>query len=175
MVSIVHQDQTCGVLGRTIFSNLHLVRDVLDFIDKTNEPAILIALDKKKAFDHVDHKFMLCVLCNFGFGPSFCHWVETFYAHAFSRILVNRALSSPVYLHRGVRQGAPYLLFSMFSFQRSCQLKSVNVRKLMASCSLEPGAFNFKFHNMKMMPLRSFLFCICLKLCIILNWAQELN
>ena len=28
MASIVHQDQTCGVLGCTIFSNLHLVCDV---------------------------------------------------------------------------------------------------------------------------------------------------
>ena len=35
MSSIVHQDQSCGVLGHTVFSNLHLVRDVLDFIDKT--------------------------------------------------------------------------------------------------------------------------------------------
>ena len=58
MSSIVHQDQTCGVLGRTIFSNLHLVRDVLDFIDKTNEPAILVTLDQEKAFDHVDHDFL---------------------------------------------------------------------------------------------------------------------
>ena len=58
MSSIVRQDQTCGVLGHTIFSNLHLVRDVLDFIDKTNEPAILVTLDQEKAFDRVDHEFM---------------------------------------------------------------------------------------------------------------------
>ena len=95
MSSIVHQDQTCGVLGRTIFSNLQLVRDVLDFIDKTDEPAILVTLDQEKAFDRVDHEFMLRVSCKFGFGPSFCHWVGIFYAHAFSRILINGALSFP--------------------------------------------------------------------------------
>ena len=39
MSSIVHQDQACGVLGCSIqFSNLHLFRDTLDFIDKANEP-----------------------------------------------------------------------------------------------------------------------------------------
>ena len=42
MDSIVHEDQTCGVVGRTIFSNLHLVRDALDMIARmTDEPAIL--------------------------------------------------------------------------------------------------------------------------------------
>ena len=50
---------------------------------------------------------MLRVLHKFGFGPSFCYWVEIFYVHAFSHILINGALSSPVYLRRGVRQGCP--------------------------------------------------------------------
>ena len=126
MASIVHQDQSCGVLGRTIFSNLHLVRDVLDFIDKTNEPAILVTLDQEKAFDRVDHDFMLRVLRKFGFGPSFCHWVEIFYTHAFSRILVNGALSSPVYLRRGVRQGCPLspLLYVLVSEVLSTQVRA---------------------------------------------------
>ena len=107
MSSIVHQDQTCGVVGCTIFSNLHLVRDALDMIDKTNEPAILVSLDQEKAFDRVDHEFMLRVLRKFGFGPSFCHWVEIFYAKAFSRIFIHGQLSRPVFLQRGVTQGCP--------------------------------------------------------------------
>lgn len=85
MSSIVHQDQTCGVVGRSIFSNLHLFRNVLDIIDKTDEPGILVSLDQEKALDRVDHDFMLRVLRKFGFGP-FCRWVELFYSRAFSRI-----------------------------------------------------------------------------------------
>ena len=45
MQSIVHKDQTCGVVGRSIFSNLQLIRDMLDMIDKTNETGILVTLD----------------------------------------------------------------------------------------------------------------------------------
>ena len=125
MASIVHQDQTCGVLGRSIFSNLHLVRDVLDFIDKTNEPAVLVTLDQEKAFDRVDHEFMLRVLQKFGFGPSFCQWVGIFYGRAFSRILINGSLSSPVYLYRGVRQGCPLspLLYVLVSEVLSTQIR----------------------------------------------------
>ena len=125
MASIVHPDQTCGVLGRSIFSNLHLVRDVLDYIDKTNEPAILVTLDQEKAFDRVDHEFMLRVLKKFGFGPSFCQWVGIFYSRAFSRILINGSLSSSVYLYRGVRQGCPLspLLYVLVSEVLSTQVR----------------------------------------------------
>ena len=95
MSLIVHQDQMCGMVGCTIFANLHLVCDAL------------VSLDQEKAFDRVDHRFMLRVLRKFSFGPSFCHWVETSYANAFSHIFVNRHLSCPVFLQRGVRQGCP--------------------------------------------------------------------
>lgn len=36
MASVVHQGQTCGVVGRSIFSNLQLIKDTLDMIDRTN-------------------------------------------------------------------------------------------------------------------------------------------
>lgn len=78
IASIVHQDQTCGVPGRTIFSNLQLGRDVLDMIDKTYEAGILVTLDQEKAFDRVDHDFLLRTLSKFGFGPVFCQWILLF-------------------------------------------------------------------------------------------------
>ena len=37
MPSIVHSDQTCSVINRSIFSNLHLIHDTLDMINKTDE------------------------------------------------------------------------------------------------------------------------------------------
>ena len=117
----MHQDQTSGVVGRSIFSNLYLVQDAFDFIDKTNEPAILLTLDQEKAFDRVDHEFMLRVLRKFGFGPSFCCRVEMFYVQGFSRILVNGALTSPVYLHRGVRQGCPVSPLVLSTQIRNCK------------------------------------------------------
>lgn len=74
---IVDPDQTCSVPGRSISSNLILLRDALDYIDKTNEPGILISLDQEKAFDRVDCAFLMNLLKHFGFGPSFCNWIST--------------------------------------------------------------------------------------------------
>ena len=125
MSSIVHRDQTCGVVGRSIFSNLQLVRDTLDMIDKTDEPGILVTLDQEKAFDRVDHEFLMRTLAKFGFGPSFCRWVSIFYNDVFSRIICNGVPSVPAFLGRGVRQGCPLspLLYVLVSEVLSTQIR----------------------------------------------------
>ena len=115
MPSIVRSDQTCSVVGRSIFSNLHLVLDTLDMINKTDETGILVTLDQMKAFDRVDHEFLMRVLTKFGFGPSFCRWVSIFYSNVFSRIICNGKLSTPVFLERGLRQGCPLSPFSVLT------------------------------------------------------------
>ena len=59
---IIDPDQPCSVPGRKITSNLHILRDVLDYIDRTNETGILISLDQEKAFDRVNRTFLLNLL-----------------------------------------------------------------------------------------------------------------
>ena len=34
-------------------------------------------MDIKKAFDLLDHSFLLAILKKFGFGTSFINWIET--------------------------------------------------------------------------------------------------
>ena len=102
--SIVDSDQTCSVPGRSISSNLFLLRDMLDYIERTNEPGILISLDQEKAFDQLNISFLMNLLRHFRFGPSFCNWISL-YNGAYMRILVNNFLSGSVLLQRGVRQG----------------------------------------------------------------------
>jgi len=91
---IVYANQTCGVPGRTIFSNLALVRDNLDYIDLTNETVISVSVDQELAFDRVDHNFLPRVLRKHGFGSAFCSWISLFH-NSFSAI---RALYLMVFL-----------------------------------------------------------------------------
>ena len=98
-------DQTCSVPGRSIFSNLSLLRDTLAFIERTKESCILLSLDQEKAFDRVDHSFLLNLIDHFGFGPWFQTCIATLYKGGYMQILVNDFLSNPVPLMRGVRQG----------------------------------------------------------------------
>ena len=103
--TIVTPDQTCSVPGRSISSNLVMLRDMLDYIDRTDEPGILISLDQEKAFDRVDRSFLMNLLRHLGFVPSFCKWISTLYRGANMQLMVNGWLSRKIDLQRGVRQG----------------------------------------------------------------------
>ena len=107
---IIDRDQNCSVPGRKIASNLHIPRDVQDHIDRTNETGILISLDQEKAFDRVNRTFLLNLLSRFGFGPSFCFWINTLYNGANMRIIVNEWLSDTIQLSRRVRRRFPVSL-----------------------------------------------------------------
>ena len=124
--SVVDPDQTCSVPGRSISSNVVLLRDVLDFIERTDETAILISLDQEKAFDRVDRSFLTDLLCHLGFGPNFLRWVHTFYEGAYMRILLNGWLTEKIPLRRGVRQGDPLspLLYVLCIEALACQIRS---------------------------------------------------
>ena len=56
---IIHPDRTCSIPGRSIFSKVTLLRDTLDYIERTNETAIPVSLDQEKAFDKVNRSFFI--------------------------------------------------------------------------------------------------------------------
>ena len=91
--SMIQEDQTCSIQGRTIFDNLALLRDTLDYVNITDETRILLSLDQEKAFDHVDRTFLSNVLTRFVFGPLFRPWISTLYCNATMTILVNGFLT----------------------------------------------------------------------------------
>ena len=103
--SIVDPDQTCSIPGRSMSSNLVLLRDTLASLERKGETGILLSLDQQKAFDRVDRTFLLHLLQHFGFGPWFRSCISTLYNGAFMQVLVNDYLSNPISLERGVRQG----------------------------------------------------------------------
>ena len=107
MASIVHPDQTCSVLGRSIASNVTMLCDVLDYINRTNESGILVSLDQEKAFDRVNHSFLFKLLSHLGFGSCFIKWVSTLYKGANVKIILNGYLTEQIEINRGVRQGDP--------------------------------------------------------------------
>lgn len=52
-------------------------------IDKTDQSGILVTLDEEKAFERVDHTFLMKVLIKFAFGPSFHPCIFVFYSKVF--------------------------------------------------------------------------------------------
>ncbi|CAM2105850.1 unnamed protein product [Caretta caretta] len=105
MADVVHPDQTYTVPGRSIFDNLFLVRDLLELGRRDGLSFALLSLDQEKAFDRVDHGYLLSTLQAFGFGPQFVSFLRVLYASAECLVRLNWTLTEPVSFGRGVRQG----------------------------------------------------------------------
>ncbi|CAM2118464.1 unnamed protein product [Caretta caretta] len=107
MADVVHPDQTYTVPGRSIFYNLFLVRDLLELGRRDGLSFALLSLDQEKAFDRVDHGYLLSTLQAFGFGAQFVSFLRVLYASAECLVRLNWTLTEPVSFGRGVRQGCP--------------------------------------------------------------------
>ncbi|CAM2116515.1 unnamed protein product [Caretta caretta] len=71
LADVIHPDQTYTIPGRSIFDNLFLVRDLLELGCRDGLSFPLLSLDQEKAFDRLDHRYLLSTLQAFGFGPQF--------------------------------------------------------------------------------------------------------
>ena len=105
--SVIGEDQTCGIVGRQMVWNLHLVRDAISWARDRGLPLMLVGLDQEKAFDRVSHEFLFRVLGRLGFGPNFLKWVGILYKGVGSRVNLNGYLSALILQEGGVRQGCP--------------------------------------------------------------------
>ena len=63
---------------RSIQDNLHLVHEVLEGLEDSMK-AVLINLEQSKAFDRVNHWFLVTVLETAEFQPDFHKWISLLY------------------------------------------------------------------------------------------------
>ena len=105
--TIIHRDQSYCVPDRSIMDNIFLMRDLLDLCKLYNIDVGVISLDQEKAFDRVDHGFLFSTLRAFGFGEGFVSLLGLMYKEASCLLKVGGALSCPVQVQRGIRQGCP--------------------------------------------------------------------
>ena len=68
---------------------------------------MLISLDQSKAFDRVDHRFLVSVLETAGFKPEFHRWMSMMYHNPQAVVQVNGRCAGVIAIERSVRQGWP--------------------------------------------------------------------
>ena len=107
LASIINYDQTAYVRGRYIGESIRLVSDILEFTEENSIGGILFSADFEKAFDSIEHPFLLAVLKSFGLGPQFIHWGRTIFKNAESCMMNNGHSRGYFPLERGTRQGDP--------------------------------------------------------------------
>ena len=106
LATIIHHSQT-AVDRRRIDYTAHLLRDLIDLINKDDTEGALIFLDQEKAFDRVEHDFLFKTMSAFGIGDGFIGWLKAIYANASTTVKVNGFFTKSISLKRGLRQGCP--------------------------------------------------------------------
>ena len=112
--------------GRHIEDPIRFIADLFDFTErKLDHSYILFAADFQKAFDSIEHNFILAVLQHYGFGEEFVKWIKILTLNSKSCILNNGTASDFVNIKRGTKQGDP---ISPFLFILTIEILAVLIR-----------------------------------------------
>lgn len=113
---IVGPHQTCGIKGRSIVTNIHTARSVLECCDNLQGSLAMLQIDLAKAFDQVAHELLLSVLEHVNVGSVILEGVRMAYTGCSTSLVVNKTIGKSIQVQRSVRQGCPLspLLFCVY-------------------------------------------------------------
>ena len=84
-----------------------MISDILEISNSLALEGFLVTVDIEKAFDSVNHCFLLQILQFFGFGIGFVSWIKTVLNNQESCIINGGNTTKYFILERGARQGDP--------------------------------------------------------------------
>ena len=84
-----------------------MISDILEISNSLALEGFLVTVDIEKAFDSVNHCFLLQILRKFGFGIDFVSWIKTILNNQESCIINGGKATKGFELERGARQGDP--------------------------------------------------------------------
>lgn len=116
MKDLVGPHQTCGIKGRTIMTNIHIARSILECCDAMQRSVAMLQVDLEKAFDRVPHDLLLSILDYVNVGNVISEGVRMAYAGCTTRLIINKSVGERIPVQRSVRQGCPLspLLFCIY-------------------------------------------------------------
>lgn len=72
LVKLVDEVQSAFIKGRHIHNNVRLKLDMLDYQSLIESERVILFIDFFKAFDSIEHTFLIQTLQKIGFGNKFC-------------------------------------------------------------------------------------------------------
>lgn len=115
MTSLIHEDQSYCVPGRSIYDSLHFFRDFIRYANADNKNVAIVSLDQESAFDNVTHEYLFYLLGQCNFGTNIVNLIKLLYTNGACMVRTSHLLTSPINVRKGIRQGCPLsgVLFSL--------------------------------------------------------------
>ena len=108
---LISSQQTAYVKNRHIGESGRLISDVIEIAKIKKLDGFLVAMDIEKAFDSLDHDFLILTLEKYGFGKNFILWVKILLRDQESCVINGGTTTKYFPLGRGARQGDPISAF----------------------------------------------------------------
>ena len=121
---LIHEDQTCSVPNRYIFSNHYTIRDAITYSQSKNQNLFIVSYDFEKAFDSVHHKYFYNTLEHMKFGPTFINFFKNTYKGRTSMVMNNGRMTGRIIL-----KGIPARGFALTSSFCACSRNTIQSYK----------------------------------------------
>uniref|UniRef100_A0A9L0RI47 RNA-directed DNA polymerase n=1 Tax=Equus caballus TaxID=9796 RepID=A0A9L0RI47_HORSE len=133
---IIHHDQVGFIPGTQGWFNIRKSINVIHYINKMKtKNHMIISIDAEKAFDKIQHPFMIKTLTKMGIEGKYLNIIKAIYDRPTANIILNGQKLKAIPLRTGTRQGCPLspLLFNIVlevlarAIQQEKEIKGIQI------------------------------------------------